>query len=172
MITTTTAIMESGMTFGPYPAGHCWHIEKSRVYASNQQGVKMAEFLLLRDNAIWIVEAKSSSPRPEGRQSFDRFLHEMQQVMHNALWLFLGVRLGRHGPEALGDLPVAFQSVNLATIGFKLVLVINGHKPEWLLRLRNSLACRLMANMRALGLQESTIFVLNDAMARQKGLIQ
>ena len=77
---TTDPIIESGMTFGPYPVGHCWHIEKSKVYAKNKQGVKMAEFLLLKKNAIRIIEAKSSSPRPETQKEFDQFIQDIQQV--------------------------------------------------------------------------------------------
>lgn len=45
---TTQPIVESGMTFGPYPDGRCFYIEKSKAYAAIQQDVKMAEFLLLR----------------------------------------------------------------------------------------------------------------------------
>ena len=62
------AIIESEMTFGPYPEGHCFYIEKSKCYEEIQKGVQMAEFLLLRKNgntasAIWVIEAKSSSPQ-------------------------------------------------------------------------------------------------------------
>lgn len=64
---TTEAIIESGMTFGPFAAGECFYVEKSKCYGLIQDGVQMAEFLLLRqkqDHApvIWVVEAKSSSP--------------------------------------------------------------------------------------------------------------
>ncbi|MGL5498332.1 MAG: hypothetical protein ACRDCQ_15405, partial [Aeromonas sobria] len=66
---TTQAIIESDMIFGPYPAGRCFYIEKSAIYEQIQSGVQMAEFLLLKDQqqgmAVWVVEAKSSSPRPE-----------------------------------------------------------------------------------------------------------
>lgn len=47
---TTQTIVESGMTFGPYPDGRCFYIEKSNTYADIQQGVQMAEFLLLHIN--------------------------------------------------------------------------------------------------------------------------
>jgi hypothetical protein len=42
---TTQPIVESGMTFGPYPDGRCFYIEKSNTYADIQQGVQMAEYL-------------------------------------------------------------------------------------------------------------------------------
>jgi hypothetical protein len=36
---TSEAIIESGMTFGPYPAGHCFYVEKSDCYSQIQEGV-------------------------------------------------------------------------------------------------------------------------------------
>jgi len=47
-------IVESGMAFGPYPAGHCFHIEKSTTYQKVQTGVRIAEFLLLRTKGLSI----------------------------------------------------------------------------------------------------------------------
>ena len=56
---TTEAIIESGMTFGPYPAGQCFYIEKSTCYAKVQEGVQMAEFLLLKRQrqgpTVWVA---------------------------------------------------------------------------------------------------------------------
>ena len=57
---TTEAIIESGMTFGPYPAGQCFYIEKSACYEKVQEGVKMAEFLLLKKQqqglTVWVID--------------------------------------------------------------------------------------------------------------------
>ena len=72
---TSATIIESGMRFGPYPAGQCFYVEKSRCYSRIQEGVQIAEFLLLRQKAgqapvVWIVEAKSSSPRADNHIHF------------------------------------------------------------------------------------------------------
>jgi len=59
---TTQSIIESGMTFRPYPEGHGFHIEKSQTYQDIQEGVKIAELLLLHppnSPKVWIIEAKS-----------------------------------------------------------------------------------------------------------------
>jgi hypothetical protein len=77
---TTQPIIESGMTFGLYPEGHCFHIEKSQTYQDIQEGVKIAELLLLHppnSPKVWIIEAKSSSPRPETQPGFDDFIEEI-----------------------------------------------------------------------------------------------
>jgi hypothetical protein len=57
-------IIESGMTFGPYPDEHCFYIEKSAAYEEIQHGVKMAEFLLLRlkegkPPEVWVAQTLS-----------------------------------------------------------------------------------------------------------------
>jgi len=101
MNTETITIDESGMTFGPYPSGHCFHIEKSALYTDIRQGVKMAEFLLLhadrdRPTMLWVVEAKSSSPRPKNDPDFGQFIMEIREKWINVLSLVLASRLGRH----------------------------------------------------------------------------
>ena len=84
MTPETITIDESGMTFGPYPSEHCFHIEKSALYTDIRQGVKMAEFLLLhadsdRPAMLWVVEAKSSSPRPKNDPGFGQFIMEIRE---------------------------------------------------------------------------------------------
>lgn len=60
------SIEESGMTFGPFPATHLFHVESSGVYRKIQKDVRMVEFLWFEEakSRIWAVEAKSSSPKP------------------------------------------------------------------------------------------------------------
>jgi len=75
---STDVIVESGMSFGPYPDGHCFWFERSDTYRGLGRGVRIAEMALLRESsagpcAVWIVEAKSSTPQPETQPSFDRF---------------------------------------------------------------------------------------------------
>ena len=76
---TINQIVESGMNFGPYPKGHCFFIEKSPTYKKIQNNVQIAEFLLLhyaKDGSpvVWVVEAKSSTPRPATQPNFDEFI--------------------------------------------------------------------------------------------------
>lgn len=74
---STHPIVESGMTFGPFPEGTCFYIEKSACYSEIQNGVPMVEFLLLREQkqgpTIWIVEA---SHQDLGTSAHSRRGHE------------------------------------------------------------------------------------------------
>jgi hypothetical protein len=168
-------IIESGMTFGPYPDGHCFYIEKSTTYAAVQEGVQMGEFLLLRREegkapSIFIIEAKSSTPRPETQPNFDGFIAEIREKLTNALGLGLASCLRRHATAA-AELPEPFRNLDLAICNFRLVLVINGHKKEWLPPLQNALARALHSTSQTWALGANAIAVINEEGARQYGLI-
>ena len=111
--------IESEMTFGPYVDGHCFRVEQSATYQQIQDGVQMAEFLLLRMQAdtppfIWIVEAKKSSPRPNTQPNFNEFIGEIRDKLTNALSVGVASILNRH-PAAAADLPDVFKNLDLAT---------------------------------------------------------
>lgn len=167
--------IESGMTFGPYPEGHCFRIEKSATYRSIGQGVKIAEFLLLRSRRdrppiVLIVEAKQSSPRPETQPSFQEFVAEIRDKLGNTLALGMASMLGRH-PMAKGELPHPFQVLDLGTVGFRLVLIINGHREDWLPPLQDALRITLCSTVQTWALGANAVVVINHEMARNAGLV-
>jgi len=168
---TTEAIIESGMTFGPYPAGQCFYIEKSRCYSKVQDGVQMAEFLLLRNKeVVWVVEAKSSSPRPETQPNFTDFIEEIRTKLTNGFLLGVAMCLERH-PNGLAELPESFQKLALKTSSFRFVLIINGHKDEWLPPLQEALSLVLKPVVKSWALPPTSVVVLNEFGAQQNGLI-
>jgi hypothetical protein len=169
---TTEPIIESGMTFGPYPEGHCFYIEKSETYQKIKEGVKIAEFLLLHsqdDSIVWIVEAKQSSPRPETQPNFDDFLLEIQEKLTNALTLSVATCLKRH--STYEELPNSFQTLDLEKASFRLILVIKGHQEAWLPPLQDALKKALNPTIKTWKLSATSVVVLNDTMARLQGLI-
>ncbi|MEG3928341.1 hypothetical protein [Microcoleus sp. D3_18a_C4] len=169
---TTEPIIESGMTFGPYPEGDCFYIEKSETYQKIKEGVKIAEFLLLHsqdDSIVWIVEAKQSSPRPETQPNFDEFLLEIQEKLTNALTLSVATCLKRH--STYEELPNSFQTLDLKKASFRLILVIKGHQEAWLPPLQDALKKALNPTIKTWNLSATSVVVLNDTMARLQGLI-
>ena len=169
-------LIESGMTFGPFPDGSCFPIEQSESYKAIENGVKMAEFLLLRqteDNSpvVWVVEAKSSTPRPQSQSDFDAFIDEIRQKLSNALNLGLAACLGRH-PASGEELSDSFKNLDLGNVSFRLVLVINGHRDEWLPPLNDALTTALYPVVKTWALPSTAVTVINDGMARDHGLIQ
>ncbi|MEO5341454.1 MAG: hypothetical protein H7837_13220 [Magnetococcus sp. MYC-9] len=172
---TTHPIIESGMTFGPYPAGQCFHIEKSASYKRIQSGVQMAEFLLLRDegkqpSVVWVVEAKSSSPRSGTQPRFDHFIDEIRTKLTNGFLLGMAMCLGRHS-GGLAELPVPFTRLDLKTSSFRFILVIHGHKDEWLPPLQDAMSSVLKPVVSSWALPPTSVTVLNESGAQRCGLI-
>lgn len=172
---TTETIVESGMSFGPYPEGHCFHIEKSSLYRQIQYGVRIAEIVLLRGKSVdpavfWVIEAKSSTPRPETRPDFDTFVDEIRDKLTNTLVLLIAARLGRHrnGIEAL---PEPFKNMDLSQAGFRLVLVVNGYEDAWCPPLQDALAKALHAAVKTWALKPTAVAVINEKIARDYGLV-
>lgn len=169
------SIVESGMTFGPYTEGHCFYIEKSGTYKKVQDGVRMAEFLLLRFNPdkpsqAWIIEAKSSSPQPQTQPNFKEYIDEIREKLTNGLGLFVASLLNRH-ESARRELSAEFKSLDLETCGFRLVLIIHGHENEWLPPLQDALTKSLHSIVKTWALGPSAVAVLNEEGARKHRLI-
>lgn len=165
-------IDESGMRFGPYPEGFCFHIEKSVAFKNlGKESPKSAEFLLLwpiRESPaiVLIVEAKSSAPR-----EFTSYISDIREKFVNSLMMVVAVRLGRHGESAWNELPERFKTMDLKNVGYCFLLVINGLKDEWLPPLNDALAKALRGIIKTFALPQNSVRVVNDAWAREKRLI-
>jgi hypothetical protein len=134
----------------------------------------MAEFLLLRQQkvgmTVWVVEAKSSSPRPETQPNFPVFIDEIRSKLTNGFLLAVAALLKRH-QVAIGELPDAFKALDLQKLGFRFVLVINGHKEEWLDPLQSALSLALKPVVKTWALSATSVTVLNNEGAVKCGLI-
>lgn len=172
---TTQSIVESGLSFGPYPDGRCFYIEKSNTYADIQQGVQMAEFLLLKTEngkppVVWVVEAKSSTPRPETQPNFDEFITGIREKLVNAFSLGWASCLKRH-QQSDAELPEPFKTLDLSQAGVRFVLVINGHQEAWLPPIQDALTKALHATVKTWSFPPTSVAVINEDLARQHGLI-
>ena len=171
---TTEAIIESGMTFGPYPEGWCFYIGKSNCYKAIQDHVKMAEFLLLRANKkipdILVVEAKQSTPHPKKQPNFDIFIDEIRKKLINAFSLGWASCLKRHH-QAEAELPEGFKTLNLSQVDVKFILVVKGHQEAWLPPLQEGLGKVLRSTVKCWAFTPNSVAVINDVLARKYGLI-
>lgn len=167
-------IQESGMTFGPYEDGQSFRIEKSACYARIKEGVKIADFLLLKQQkngvALWVIECKSSSPRPEHQPNFTAFIEEIRDKLTNGFLLIVAALLHRH-PGSEKELSNTFKAFDLRTQGFRFVLVINGHKQEWLEPLQNAMVQAFKPIVKTWALPVNSVAVLNNELAEKYGLI-
>jgi hypothetical protein len=172
---TTLTIQESGMTFGPFSPDDCFAVESCATYAALGVGVKVAEFAWLCTVAspqqLWIVEAKSSTPRPEPEERFAEFIGEIRDKLLNAWTMVVAARVGRPG-AATSELPPAVAALDLTTIEPRFILVIRGHRADWLPPLQSALTLAMHATAKTWGISAPAVAVLNDDLARKKNLIQ
>ncbi len=138
----------------------------------------MAEFLLLRTDhrkkqVIWIIEAKSSSPNPynlDSREKFPAYIDEIREKLLNAFSLTLAACLHRHD-DVDTEFPEFYKNIDLSSIDFKFILVVNNHKAEWLPPLNDALKKALHATVKSWGLGGNSVTVINNRIACDFGLI-
>ena len=111
-------LIESEMTFGPYPPGDGFRIEDSAPHRAAGEGVKIIEFYKLhrregKPTQLWLVEAKTTAPRssPQVAQKFVAAMKEagrrvspppIEDLEQHADWL------GEHGPRMFPLMPGDF----------------------------------------------------------------
>ncbi len=168
MINSQEPIIESEMEFVIRRGDkRLFYLEESQTYKEIQEGVKMAEFLLLRSEnpyKIWIIEAKSSSPRPETQPNFNEFIKEITDKFANALILFIASYLKRH--QSHNELSDELHNCPLCDVNFTFILIVNGHQKQFLPPLQERLQKSLRSLLKTWG--KSNVIVLNDAMARDE----
>ncbi|MBY0506073.1 MAG: hypothetical protein K2X03_19305 [Bryobacteraceae bacterium] len=78
--------------------------------------------------------------------------------------------LSRHSKYST-ELPSAFKDLDLSQAAVCFVLVINGHKEEWLPPLQEALQKKLRPKTLAWDLKPPAVAVLNEQLAQKYGLI-
>ncbi len=164
-------IDESNMRFGPFGDDNLFYIEKSNSYRAIKDGVQIAEFLKIQSRKkILIIEAKSSAPQPGNQVDFDYCVSEIHNKLINAFSLTLALILKRH-PNTYNEIPVSIKTIDISQVTFRFLLVIHGHKEEWLNPLQESLSSSFFSFLKTWAFPPTSVIVVNDEIARQKHLI-
>lgn len=162
------SILESGMEFGCYRPEQVLKIENSQMHKQAGACVKSVEFVLLREkNKIFFIEAKSSSPKETTSwKRYQEFLDEITEKFIHSFDMLCAWYLGRldDGGQAGAELKKATYS----KADFVFVLVIRGHKPDWLLPLQEELNQKLRYHK---SIWKSSVIVMNDTIAKECHLI-
>ena len=161
-------ITESEMIFGPFEEADVFEIEKSNVNQLIGERIRTVEFVICREeNRILFVEAKSSLPREQtSKERYDAFVTEITDKFVHSFEIYHTLKYNRYHIDQ--DIGEHLKQQEWDKVQIKFVLVIRGHKKEWLAPLREA----LMKNMSAyLKIWKSTVVVLNDEMAKRYHLI-
>ena len=163
-----TRIKESGMIF-EFAEDRVFQIEGSELHRSVGDGIKTVEFVVCRKtNELLFVEAKSSSPRPEKDNSvdFEGFINDVADKFIHSFDLYLSALLGRHQPHMITG-RVAEQDHSKER--YKFILVINGHREDWFLPLKEALDRRILFHRK---IWKSDVILMNEAMAQDYKLVR
>lgn len=172
-------INESGMQFGKYRRNQVFRIELSEQYNNLRgYGIKSCEFILLRDDILFFVEAKSSCPRQivkkyetddieEKKQKYNEYINEIVLKMRHSLSLYGNILLRRYSQD---NISCNLLNPDLSKTEIKLILVINTKScwepdPE----LQDDLNQQLADVMKIWNIKR--FLVLSDKVARKKSLI-
>lgn len=173
-------ITESSMTFGPFPKENVFLIEKSPCYVRlwNCQGVKTCEFILLRSDKLFFIEAKTSSPRktlvpressgaPSPQElNFRAYITDIVQKMIDSLNIYASILLGKTGKREELQCPDTLKKLSLENVDIVPMLVIKNAEKDWLFPLQDALNRQLKGFFSIWGIRQ--IVVINEELAVKK----
>ena len=155
---------ESNMIFS-FPDENVYRIEKSPLLAEVQ--LKATECVVRKQDIILFIEAKSSTPRPQTEDKFVKFIGEITDKFAHSLTFYHAAIL-RHGGE---NMPKNLKEVNLSDVHYSFVLVIYGHKIEWLPPLMDALRSSLRNTLKLWNIPDVAVKVMNERMAWDSKII-
>lgn len=169
-------IEESGMCFGPYDEKQIFHIEKTDFYKKLKVecgNVRTVEFIYFPQTGgapnpkpVYFVEAKSSTPNPIRSQTeWMQFEREIEEKFLHSFELFLSALMGRNFTD---EKCAAFKTLDPAQMHLVFILVINGHREEWLPPITEKLNKKLKAHRK---IWRSEVIVLNHETAKKYDLL-
>lgn len=163
-------IIESNMIFGDFEEDKVFKIENSKIHNKIGNGIKVVEFVLLKnDNELNFIEAKSSSPRPTKYNiiRFNEFIDEISDKFIHSFNLFYSTILRRN--KDYGEVNNNFFELDNSKIKLKFILVIKGHEIEWLLPISDALKKKLSYQNT---IWKSEVVVMNDKIANKYNLVK
>lgn len=173
-------ITESGMEFGEYNEANVFNIEKTPQYdLIRPHGVSCCEFILLRSDKLYLIEAKTSCPHaarsncptgtePENSENVEDFVRKITKKMRHTLEFYSSVLLKRQPQDGLTDL---MREKGLQVKEINPVVVINTNGSGWKAdpELQTKLQNAFKSESRIWKLRP--IQIINEEQARKKHFI-
>lgn len=163
-------INESNMVFGEFEEDKVFQIEKSKIHNKIGNGIKVVEFILLKNtNELNFIEAKSSSPRPtkDNLIRFDEFIGEISDKFIHSFNLYYSAILKRN--ENYLEINNNFFQLDNSYLKLKFILVIKNHEIDWLMPISEALKKNLSYHNT---IWKSEIVVINEEIAKKHQLIK
>lgn len=157
---------ESGMTFS-FEESDIFYIEKSKRF-NRIVGAKPCECVVLHDGKVCLIEAKSSTPRPENAGQFATFVGEIAQKFNDSYTYYNATHQKRQQPDEVSQNQ---QAIPLARQNYEFCLIINGYQRAWLPPVLDQLKRTMKKSLKLWGFDDACVKVENEQSALSKGLI-
>lgn len=158
--------VESGMTFS-FDEDDIFYIEQSKHF-TEIKGAMPCECVVLHNGNVLLIEAKSSTPRPNNKERFEKFVGEIVQKFSDSYTYYCAAHQKRHPSDELGH---KLQTIPLEVQQFEFYLIINGHQRSWLPPVLDQLKKMMKKNLKLWGFNDACVKVVNEELAFSKGLI-
>ena len=166
-------ISESDMQFGEYDEDNIFYIEDSMQYNQKLKpnGVRSCEFILLKENRLYFVEAKKSCPNQivaestsEKKKKYFQYIQEIVEKMRHSLELFANIIMKRYQQDGVPE-----QMKNVKNLEIRLILIVKDAELGWLDPFRDKFRNELRKDMQIWKIPE--FIILNEEQARKKQFI-
>lgn len=161
--------VESFMKFS-FDDKNIFRIEEDELL-TEYEGLKTCECVVLINDHIAFIEAKSSSPHPKNTDDFNDFIGDIKQKFADSLRLFTEIKSQKHGEQAFNRLPENIRLNNSESRTYKIFLIIHGHREDWLLGLLDTLREAMRDVVHQWNLRDSNIKVFNEVTALSSKII-
>lgn len=159
------AFKESKMTFD-FADDSFYHIEKSPLH-SQVKGYATCECIVMLQDKVTLLEAKSSTPNPRNEEDFDNFICDIVAKFRDTMSFYHAVML-RYDEENMG---AEIKSVNLKDANYQFLLIVHGHKEEWLPPVMDELKSKLRHILKIWRVKDTDVKVINDTIAKKLNII-
>lgn len=162
---------ESGMKIF-YGEKSTFLIEKSKL-VTRMQGVKIVEFVeLYNGNKLKVVEAKTSSPCCDNNvDDYNAYINDIVEKFQNAVSIINSCVVGRRS-DIFREFPAPMQKADYKSIYYRLLLLIKNCNEEWMAPLVDDLRKHLRPFLKCWNIKADDFMILNEDLARQKGIIE
>jgi len=161
--------VESYMKFS-FEDDSLFRIEEDELVTS-REGVKACECVVSLGSNAALIEAKSSSPKPQSGEKYQAFMQEIEEKISSSLALFRRIRNGEFGEKALKRLPPKLRDHPVGGGKYAVYLIVHGNEIEWMPGLQDALREFLRSVIEEWGISDSNVKALNQEMALALHLI-
>jgi len=96
------------------------------------------------------------------------FINDIMMKFRDAMSLYNAVLL-RHKNEPVGQ---NLRRINLKTATYQMILIIYGHKEEWLPPVLDALKSKVRHILKVWGVKDTSVMVLNEKYAMNRSIIK